>query len=1001
MKLNRLLKTKLAVILVLVLSITVSGFLVNDSFAAIDIKTIKTKAAYEGVYNCRQNYNMDFDIFTNYDYSLAKGSEWISFNRKQTALIVSDGSDSAVKLPYHFTAADDNTLNCKEVMVGFSDALTNSFASENDKLAQGLIPSKYHKASTSTAADKQAGNQSSLALSAQEGIDSSWTNTKVVDIVKFLAGDGLNGSGGIGFKATQGSDNKARYDMKALSSSRESFAMDLIKGLDSKNNIGYKLGAIDGYGDLALTSQEIADLYSYYLIDANIFEVPYACEGDDTYDSLPSTNQLKVGDKQCRFKVSDANSPSYAVYGVKGDNHFGATVTASQAFDKVKKLVESGEANLGEMAALMAGSSVSDSDSDGGESDPTCTSMGGGGSLGWILCPVLNFLSDSADSFYSYIQRFLDVDPALFSGGDEGARTAWETFRNMANVVFIILLLVVIISQLTGVGIDNYGVKKILPKLILSAVLINLSYLICLIAVDFSNIVGNGIMGLFDSLPSGELATTIEGAQWSVGSGLVSIGIISIVGVSAFIVFMKNPAVLLSLLVSALGIVIAIIFLFVLLAAREAAIIVLIIISPLAFACLMLPNTKKYFEKWLKAGQGLLLLYPVCSLMIGGGDYVSRLMMSVNENAGFMSALFAMLIGIAPIFFIPTVLKGAFAAFGSIGAKLSGLGDKMRGGATRGIRSSEGYKRLRTQVNAGTDSQGNLRGLGRVRNKIGSSALGKRFPTLGSSQYRAMSAVKKQYNEDTEGQAELTNAAAKDIIARQYGGDSEAYYTDLYTRAGRNKDYAGMDAALRAMRSSGRMADKQIAEIVNKNAGLFDAMDDATRADSLAKLSQQHGDVLAKDPKASLWASYNGMQNGRRVSLDDFDIDPSDLKVETLSKASMTNVIRLANEGKIDQGLARSVLAENKNMDSDTRITWNAIAEGMLSKGSLDIPGGTKADTEARVKLFKDDVARLRGGQKARNGVGLDVVNGASASERRATIERWTTPPTQRVQIVP
>ena len=57
----------------------------------------------------------------------------------------------------------------------------------------------------------------------------------------------------------------------------------------------------------------------------------------------------------------------------------------------------------------------------------------------------------------------------------------WNTFRDIANVIFVILLMVVIFSQLTGVGIDNYGIKKILPKLIIAAILINLSYLICLI----------------------------------------------------------------------------------------------------------------------------------------------------------------------------------------------------------------------------------------------------------------------------------------------------------------------------------------------------------------------------------------------------------------------------------------------------------------------------------------------------------------------------------------
>lgn len=343
-----------------------------------------------------------------------------------------------------------------------------------------------------------------------------------------------------------------------------------------------------------------------------------------------------------------------------------------------------------------------------GNSENTCMNSGGAGSLGWIVCPVLEWLAEvSKDVYVEYVEPSLQIRPGLFNNDNsgEGAYQGWETFRNIANALFIILLLFVIFSQLTGIGIDNYGIKKVLPKLIISAVLINLSYVICQLCVDLSNILGNGFRSMFDSLgSSGDInfvITANEGSSEAIGVGatvLTSVVLLYavVMGISAL---WANPAILISLLVSALGIFISIIFLFVLLAAREAAVVVLTVISPLAFACFILPNTKKLFDKWIKIGEGLLLVYPICGLLVGGGNYVSRLLLSTGyadsaRSGSFITAFTAMIVGVVPIFFIPALLKGSFAAMGNLGAKISGVGDRLRRGATSGIRNTDRYKNL-------------------------------------------------------------------------------------------------------------------------------------------------------------------------------------------------------------------------------------------------------------------------------------------------------------------
>lgn len=329
---------------------------------------------------------------------------------------------------------------------------------------------------------------------------------------------------------------------------------------------------------------------------------------------------------------------------------------------------------------------------------------GAASGLGWVVCPIIEWAGNAAESVYNeYVEPNLNINPKLLSGDGDVLQQAWGTFRDIANIIFVILLLAVIISQLTGVGIDNYGIKKILPKLIVTAVLINLSYFLCVLAVDISNILGNSFQALFDSMGS-DLSTKLVIPDSSVNKEIAStagsIAGLSVLGALATMTgaIWATPAVILSLLIGAIGVVVAIFFLFILLAAREAAIIVLIVIAPVAVVLYALPNTKKIFDKWLNLFKGLLLVYPIAGLLVGGGDYVSALLLAVGGGDSFFNALTAMVVGVLPIFFIPTVLKSAFAAMGNLGAKISGFGQRVGAGATRAARGSSMYQGLQDRA---------------------------------------------------------------------------------------------------------------------------------------------------------------------------------------------------------------------------------------------------------------------------------------------------------------
>lgn len=331
------------------------------------------------------------------------------------------------------------------------------------------------------------------------------------------------------------------------------------------------------------------------------------------------------------------------------------------------------------------------------EDEDLCLSSGAVENLGWIICPVLNFATEVTQDMYSeLVEPSLQTSPKLFQqqdGENNDVYDAWSVFQGFANTIFIIFFLFVIFSQVTGVGIDNYGIKKIMPKLIITAILVNLSYIICIACVDVSNIIGNGIQAIFNGLASNlQISSSIGGVNIgeSVGSSMITaVGI----GVSVYVAYITAAIWILPLLLAVIGALISIVFLFVILAVREALIVLLIVISPIAFVCYLLPNTKKIFDKYIKISEVMLLIYPICGLMVAGGGYVSKLLLSVGAaNEGAFTTFAAMIISIAPIFFIPKVVKSSFGALGSLGATLSGLGARLSGRAKSGISKSGAYK---------------------------------------------------------------------------------------------------------------------------------------------------------------------------------------------------------------------------------------------------------------------------------------------------------------------
>lgn len=474
------------------------------------------------------------------------------------------------------------------------------------------------------------------------------------------------------------------------------------------------------WDSIKFTDEDIYNLYlQYYNNTVNKYQSVYTGDCYDTEEAAKA---------QSAYYIQSSDKKWCTVYGVSQ-----VTEKFNMVADSRDKLV-SGDSydfakvltRLVEFSKVIDTSTVAPDIS--GPTTPTEPDNGSGdvgsdlgscftsaASLGWIICPVTQMAGNAVQNIYKDIKEsYLEVKPDFVST-ESGTYYGWEKFRDFANIAFAIVLLIIILSQVTGIGVTNYGIKKTLPSLIIVAVLVNLSFFICQLAVDISNVTGDWLERFFMNLTvTGGEDVSAFGIGDLVG-GMVSTlmtGTAAAVGISFAGVTWEIW--LLPLLLTILVTLIGVLFFYILLAARQAVIIILVVISPLAFICYALPNTKKMFERWWKLFSAMLLLYPICGALMGGGVFASRLLIrSSTEN--FFFKLVAVLLQVVPFFFIPTLLRNSFSALGSLGVRMANFGRNLGQRVNRSISNSEGFR----DVNRRLSMNNALRGYNRIRSGRG------------------------------------------------------------------------------------------------------------------------------------------------------------------------------------------------------------------------------------------------------------------------------------------
>ena len=327
-----------------------------------------------------------------------------------------------------------------------------------------------------------------------------------------------------------------------------------------------------------------------------------------------------------------------------------------------------------------------------------------GGFLSWMLCPAIADGAATSSGLLGYITKLTTVHTSIieqFSNQDSSIYKAWSAFRNIANIGFVIMLLVVVFSQVTNIGISNYNIKKILPKLIITAILVNFSYLIMGVLIDLSQIAGNGVGSLIRSVAAGSMnadASTMASATISAIASMV-ISAAGVVGTGAVLV--SGPALILPVVMFIATALISVFFGFIMLTIRQAAIIMVVVLAPLMMVLYALPNTSAITKKYISTVKALLMLYPMFIFATSAGALASSIIIGTSTEPLMM--IVGGLLNVLPYFAIPSMTSKSLAGLGAI----TGAFDKMRGGALKGasmaggvFAASEFYKNMNSNFAA-------------------------------------------------------------------------------------------------------------------------------------------------------------------------------------------------------------------------------------------------------------------------------------------------------------
>ncbi len=477
--------------------------------------------------------------------------------------------------------------------------------------------------------------------------------------------------------------------------------------------------------------------------------------------------------------------------------------------------------------------------------------------LGFILCPALDGVNDAIAGLIGGVDQstdrhgllinFLKVPSIVIGDPDQAIVKVVQNVVNIANIIYILIFLILIFSSSLPIGLDNYTIKKTLPKFIAAVILTQFSLVICSVVVDFFNLLGLAIPNLIFALAPGPPSAVGSDAYYQTANGVGG----------TMDAIKTNGATILGyvlLFIFAILALIAALTALIYLVIRYFVIYIMIILAPLAYVAWVLPGTEKFFSQWWKNFIRVNAMF----LMIMGMLSISLVLANVFATIGTGTSkdkevygLIGALMPIIALLMVPKTLKWTTSAMNSLvsGAagfatgKLSAGGKYAQGKAAQGAKATKeaGQNRIAESGFGNTRFGGMMAGAG-MGSLINSKGAQNRLTAKQAKLRSERSAgVGVQY-----AKMRANGASAADIV-KSVGGNKSSQFA-LMAQAAQSQDIDTVEA----LRAS--MGEKEWNEGVNANYAAFDAIPihrqfrDADRIKEIQNLS--HSGLVGMSAKA-------------------------------------------------------------------------------------------------------------------------------------------------------
>ncbi|OIP24164.1 hypothetical protein AUK11_03845 [bacterium CG2_30_37_16] len=259
-------------------------------------------------------------------------------------------------------------------------------------------------------------------------------------------------------------------------------------------------------------------------------------------------------------------------------------------------------------------------------------------------------------------------------GGDIHA--IWDMTRNVTNGLFGAALVIMAFANMFRVDVKNWDIKVLLPRFLITIVLVNFSWFVCRMVIDFANMLAEKAININMNITGNAFGASFDYQTILYGNGAV---------VGAALTSLLT--ILLYLVIFIVGLFLGLYLMF-LMAFRVAIIWILVMFAPLAFGMNLLPFTRKLYTQWWSYFASWVFMGPLTVFLLSIGERILLTFPStVVMGSLWVRPIIVVVILVAAVS-LPNMLGGKI--MGMVSSQVQGLGMKGKNKFMTGAADGKG-----------------------------------------------------------------------------------------------------------------------------------------------------------------------------------------------------------------------------------------------------------------------------------------------------------------------